>query len=293
MSRIPTHQRRARVRPGACHNTEQPGVVNELAAGQSVASGAVWRPEPGLCGSLLHPQQDLVPPWLADVIDGHLRPLTNGVIAPAVRVACEHIDWELAWLTEPDLFWQGHTQVSTAPEPQYLWQAGAVAAEAGFRLILDVHIEPAAPAHGPERRRDDVSSGKNEKAIPPANTRVPTAIVVHGAGVEGELPESAWTDMTQALTTCGSTLHEPRADYLHYQVRQLSEPGPPQIPRTPILGTRAIGSKVVPECRLVGDWPHTWWSYPQFGTRTNGCSCPAHPSPGPAASDFGPGHASA
>ena len=261
----------------ALHDPPCVGRTDDLISRQSHAWGAVWRPEPGLCGSLLRPRQDLVPSWLAEAIDGHVRPLANGVVAPAVRVACEHIDWELAWLTDPDLFWRGRTPVSTAPEPHYLWEASALAAQAGFRLILDVHIEPVAPSSG---HRSD-------------RTGAVAAIVVHGAGVEGELPEPAWNDLTQALTTCGSTLYEPRTDCLTAHERQLSELAPPPIPRTPTPGTRPIGSTTTPERRLVGDWPHTWWAYPQFGMRKDGCGCPAHAEQGAGTSDFGPNHGSA
>ena len=230
----------------------------------------MWRPEPGRCGCLLHPRLRLVPPQLAELVDGHLRPLGTGSIAPAVRIACEHIDWELVWLTDPDLFWRGHTSVSTAPAPENLWEAGAAATQAGYRLVLDVHVQPIpappdAPGRGPQ-----------------------PAVVVHGVGIEGQLPDALWREMTRSLTTCGSSLYEPRHDYLQYIDNQSGEPGPPRVPRSPIPGTRPIANAVRPENRLVGDWPHTWWSFPQFGTTRKGCDCPAHPAMQPPTSDFGP-----
>ncbi|WP_133849319.1 hypothetical protein [Labedaea rhizosphaerae] len=255
---------------------------------QAPAPG-VWRPEPGLCGWLLDPRQRLVPAWLAELINGHLRPRTTGVIAPAIRVACSHIDWELAWLTDPDLFWRGLTSVGAAPEPTWLWEASSTAAEAGRRLILDVQIEPVKESHltldTGEGRASRGASYEHDGDTQPA-------IVVYGAGIEGELPDPLWAAIAPVLTTCGSTLFEPRHDYLKHLDESSTGPRPPFIPRSPLPGTRPIGTRVAPEGRFVGDWPHTWWNYPRFATRAPGCLCSAHAQPTTQTSEFGPAGAS-
>ncbi|MEO6083008.1 MAG: hypothetical protein ABIQ18_07860 [Umezawaea sp.] len=152
------------------------------------------------------------------------------------------MDYELLWNSDPDLFTR-RIHVG-APPPEVLWAVKHDLAELGYQLVLDVQVEQAG---------DDI------------------ALVIYGAGVVGRMSDTAWNTAAPLLTTCCATVREPRDDV---DLGSLLEFRPA---RAPISGgTRPISNRVKPELWQVGDWIHTWWSYPFSGPLRDGCTCVAH-----------------
>ncbi|ONI88039.1 hypothetical protein ALI22I_20045 [Saccharothrix sp. ALI-22-I] len=201
----------------------------------------VFLPEPGACGGRLHPAQRLVPDWLASMLDWHVWPSSSpGVVSALARTRCTHVDAELIWATEPELFAR-RAQVG-APPSQDLWAARRILAERGFDLAFELHLELV---------EDEL------------------AIAVYGAGVVGRLTREAWREVAPRLTTCVSELSEPGEDV--DLARGVIRPARPAWwpPGMPPGGVR-------PERWERGDTAHTWWRYPFHGTLRAGCTCPAH-----------------
>lgn len=218
------------------------------------APQVVFLTEPGACAGRLDPDQRLIPPWLATRIDFHVWPSASPwELGKRARTVCEHIDWELVWSDHPELFARRH-QVGIPDLPD-LWEAKRELAESGTQLALDVQLE-------------DVEGE--------------LALAIYGAGVIGRLSDTEWNDVSGLLTTCTATLYEPRADVELFD--SLLRPA-----RPPAAGKRrTLPGQVEPEMWQVGDWMHTWWSYPFHGTLRSGCTCSAHTAEAVAV-QFGPG----
>ncbi|CAL9677675.1 hypothetical protein SUDANB95_08002 (plasmid) [Actinosynnema sp. ALI-1.44] len=213
----------------------------------------MFLPEPGACAGRLDPDKDLVPDWLAPMLDWHVWPSASpDALSGRARTVCEHVDWELVWNTEPDLFAR-RAQVG-APPLVDLWTAKHVLADAGIALAFDVQLEVV----------DDE-----------------LALAVYGAGVVGRLDDASWREVAHLLTTCCSTLREPREDVEPRRGLSLLRPARPATG----AGRRPMPAPVQPESWQLGDWVHTWWTYPFYGTLRDGCQCAAHTAP----SRIGPG----
>jgi hypothetical protein len=221
----------------------------------SAAPHVVFVPEPGACAGRLDPDQTLVPLWLASLIDFHVWPSvpTPDVLSGRARTVCEHIDWELIGQEHPELF-KRRQQVG-APDLPALWEAKAELADTGTHLAFDVQLE-------------DVDGE--------------LALAIYGAGVIGRLDDVEWHAVAALLTTCSSTIHEPRDDVDVFG--SILRPARPPA----VGGKRTMPAAVQPENWQVGDWMHTWWGYPVHGTLRPGCSCTAHTAAA-AAVQFGPG----
>lgn len=138
-------------------------------------------PEPGRCGWRVHPDQTLIPPWLVDRVDWHVRPSASPASpTPMARVLCGHVDWEYVWTVDPDLF--DRRRHIGVPPPPVFFHAAATLAEQGFRLLLEVEFEQV--------------EGQ-------------PAVAIYGAGVVGPLTRRAWQAVAGLLTTCTCTLHDP------------------------------------------------------------------------------------
>lgn len=213
-----------------------PEVVDERVAPADV----LWVPEPGACGGRIDPEQELVPGWLAERVDWHLRPSASPwATARMARTCCAHVDWTMVWATDPTLFAR-RAQLGI-PSPPDLWQARTMLAELGYELLLEVQLENLDGALG---------------------------LAIYGAGVTGTLTPRAWRQVAPLLTTCCCTIHEPRAG-----------PMPdPLAPARPVTagGQQHPSGSVTPMGWCIGDWWHTWWSYPMAGPLRPGCRCPAH-----------------
>ncbi len=222
--------------------------------GQATAR-VVFLAEPGACAGRLEPAQILVPSWLATMIEFHVWPSvpTPGHLTGRARTVCEHIDWEMVSQDHPELFAR-RRQVG-APDLSALWEAKAELAETGTPLAFDVQLE-------------DVDGE--------------LALAIYGAGVIGRLDDTQWHAVAALLTTCSSTIHEPRDDVDVFG--SILRPARP--PAT--SGKRTLPAAVQPESWQIGDWMHTWWGYPIHGSLRSGCSCTAHTAVA-AATRFGPG----
>lgn len=199
-------------------------------------------PEPGSCGGRLEPGQHLIPEWLADKLDWHVWPsLSPWALAERARTVCSHVDWPAVWRRAPELFLR-RTQHG-APPPEVLWYARDELAEHGYRLCFDVELQPV--------------DGQ-------------LALVIYGAGVLGSLTDPAWAVAAPYLTTCASTIREPRQDIKH---AGWLRPARPSVS----TGKRPLPPDIAlpAGARRVGDWAHTWWSY--FGGQLQpACHCPGH-----------------
>jgi len=200
-------------------------------------------PEPAACAGRLNPGQSLIPQPLADMLDWHVWPAAsswpNGARA---RTVCEHVDYELIWSTSPELF-SRHVKLGVPP-PEVMWAAKHELAELGYRLMFDMQVEQVD---------DEI------------------ALVIYGAGIVGRMSDAAWQAAAPLLTTCCAAVREPRDDV---DLGSLLEFRPA---RDPIAGgARPISNRVKPELWQVGDWIHTWWSYPASGPLRDGCTCVAH-----------------
>jgi hypothetical protein len=213
-----------------------PEVVDERGAPADV----LWVPEPGACGGRIDPEQELVPGWLADQVDWHLRPSASPwATAPMARTCCSHVDWTMVWATDPMPFVR--RAQPGIPAPPDLWQARTTLADLGYELLLEVQLENLGGALG---------------------------LAVYGAGVAGTLSPRAWQQIAPLLTTCSCTIREPRA-------RPVPDPLAPARPAT-AGGQQHPSGPVTPLGWWIGDWQHTWWSYPMAGPLRPNCGCPAH-----------------
>lgn len=220
----------------------------------STESSVLFRAEPGACAGRLDPGQGLVPDWLVPLLDYHVWPSASPYpISLRARTVCEHIDYGLIWHQHPDLFAR-RGQVGNPALPE-LWEAKRVLAEEfGTALAFEVQLE------------------KIDGEL---------ALGVYGAGVVGRLSDAEWHAVAGLLTTCSSTVREPRPDLERYG-------GTVRPARPPTgAGKRPLPSPVTPEGWQIGDWIHTWWSYPFYGTLRENCSCTAHTAEA-AAVRFGP-----
>lgn len=214
--------------------------------GEGAASaGIMWTPEPGACAGRLDPDQTLVPSWLAQLVDWHIRPSASAwAVSPTARVVCSHIDWEQVWVRSPELFERRFQ--SPTPSPPVLWSARRLLVELGYDLIVDVQFE-----------NDDGQ----------------LVVAIYGAGVLGELGDHAWHAVASLLTTCACTLREPRTEYLE---RLHTNPLHLPTAQPSAEGRREIAGRVFPETWLKGDWAYTWWSYPVVVPIRADCVCSAH-----------------
>lgn len=226
-----------------------------MSTAQDAVDGAVapaevlWVPEPGACGGRIDPEQELVPGWLADQLDWHLRPSASPwAMARMARTSCSHVDWAMVWMTDPLLF-RRRAQLGV-PAPPDLWHARMVLADLGYELVLEVQLE---------------------------DLRGELGLAVYGAGVAGSLSARAWQAVAPLLTTCCCTIREPVDE----------PPRDPLVPARPVMagGAQHPATGVAPLGWWIGDWQHTWWSYPMAGPLRHGCPCPAHWL----APQFGPG----
>lgn len=204
------------------------------------SADVLFLPEPGQCGGRLDPHQQLVPSWLADLVDWHVRPSASPwASATMARTTCPHIDWAMVWSTDQQLF-TGRAQVGIPPPPD-LWAAQQVLADLGYDLALEVQFETV----------DDR-----------------LALAIYGAGTLGRLTDRAWAAAAPLLTTCCSTVREPRPDAWHDCL----------LPPRPVTahGRRRLPAGLIPRDWLAGDWLHTWWSYPLADNPRSGCTCTGH-----------------
>lgn len=202
-------------------------------------------PEPGSCGGRLEPGQDLIPEWLGDKLDWHVWPsMSPWALAERARAVCSHVDWPAVWRRAPELF-SRRTQHG-APAPEVLWHARDELADHGYRLCFDVELQPV--------------DGE-------------LALVIYGAGVLGALTDQAWAAAAPYLTTCASTIREPRQDLPHPGWLRPARPstGAGKRPLAP-------GVSLPHGAWRVGDWAHTWWGY-YGGALIENCRCPAHQPP--------------
>lgn len=194
-------------------------------------------PEPAACGGRLDADQRVVPEWLAVHVDGHLqRSASPWATARLARTICAHVDWATVWATEPALFIR-RAQVGLPPLP-VLWQAQAVLAELGCELQVEVQFEDLGGEPG---------------------------LAIYGVGVAGVLTEPAWREAASRLTTCCCTIRIPRRDWS-------GEPAMPSRPPTP-AGAWPLSTSVAPLEWWLGEWQHTWWSYPMTGPMRPDCTC--------------------
>lgn len=215
----------------------------------AAGAGVVFVPEPGSCGGRVDPGQTLVPDHLVRLLDWHVWPSAGvGAVSAWARTVCGHVDWELVWLDEPWLF--GRRVRVGVPPPEVLWEAKRALGEFGVPLCFDVQIE--------------VVDGL-------------LALVVYGAGVVGRLGDAEWLAVAGELTTCCAVVREP------LDANRVVRPG-----RRFVAGGRPLPYAVQPQGWEVGDWVHTWWSYPEGGVLRRGCRCSAHTAE-VLTVEFGPG----
>jgi hypothetical protein len=175
-------------------------------------------------------------------MDWHVWPSASPwAVSGLARTVCAHVDYELIWASWPELF--GRRAQVGAPPPEVLWEAKGALAGLGEQLVLDVQAE--------------LVGGE-------------VALAVYGAGVVGRMSDAAWAAAAGLLTTCCACVREP-----------LDERGAAGLlvrPARPCVAVRRRGLPVgiQPASWVVGDWLHTWWSYPLFGSVSAGCSCSAH-----------------
>lgn len=202
----------------------------------------LFLPEPGRCGGRLDPHQSTVPTWLADLVDWHVRPSASPwASARMARTICTHVDWAAVWSRDPQLFIR-RAHVGAPPPPE-LWAAREALADHGYDLTFEVQFESIG---------DEL------------------ALAIYGAGAVGRLTDQAWQSAAPLLTTCCSTIREPRPDALPDLL-------PPRI--VTALSRRRLPTGLIPQGWQTGDWLHTWWSYPLADTLRSNCPCPAHPPP--------------
>ncbi|RJQ66209.1 hypothetical protein D5S17_35900 [Pseudonocardiaceae bacterium YIM PH 21723] len=175
------------------------------------------------------------------LMNGHLRPPPPhwSAVPSIARTACHHLDWELVSVEQPDWF-EASGQVG-APGLVALWEARNLLHEHGYEVIFDVRVD---------RWGDALAFG------------------IYGVGVVGRLPSELWPAIAGLLTTCASTITEPRADIDVYALPDLARPASGH--------TGRHTGRVVPAGHQVGDGPFTWWSYPHLAALTDGCFCAAH-----------------
>lgn len=214
----------------------------------------VFLSEPGACAGRLDPDQALIPEALASIVDFHVWPsVSPWSVSARARTVCEHIDWELVWHQNPELFAR-RCHVG-APALSALWEAKLVLADTGIPLAYDVQFE-------------DIDGE--------------LALAVYGAGVIGRLSDDQWDEVAGLLTTCNSTIHEPREDVeLFGHILRPSRP-------PAVTGKRPLPHGIRPEHWDIADWAHTWWGYPIHGALRHGCTCTAHTAQASAV-QFGPG----
>lgn len=204
----------------------------------AVGAGVVFVPEPGSCGGRVDPGQTLVPDHLVRLLDWHVWPSAGpGAVSAWARTVCGHVDYELVWLEEPWLF--GRRVRVGVPPPEVLWDAKRALEELGVQLCFDVQLEVV------------------DRLL---------ALAVYGVGVVGRMGDAEWRAVAGDLTTCCAVLREP------LDPGRLVRPG-----RRFVAGRRRpLPYAVQPQCWEVGDWAHTWWSYPAGGALRRGCRCSAH-----------------
>jgi hypothetical protein len=204
----------------------------------------VFLAEPGACAGRLEPGQDLVPAWLATMLDWHVWPSASPwAVSSRARTVCEHVDYELVWAQRPEWF-QRREHVG-APPPEVLFAAKGELADLGQRLVLDVQLEEI--------------DGQ-------------LALAVYGAGVVGRLTDREWKAVASLLTTCSARIREPLPDVdVDNGPLHLIRPA-----RSSRPGQRGLPTGIQPEGWESGDWMHTWWSYPLFGALRPDCLCTAH-----------------
>lgn len=205
-------------------------------------AAVVFLSEPGACAGRLAPGQTLIPDGLARTIDYHVWPSTSSfAVSARARTVCEHIDYEMVWRERPEIFAR-RNHVGAPPLPD-LWEAKGMLAESGVPLAFDVQFE-------------DIDGQ--------------LALAIYGAGVVGRIDDELWREAANLLTTCASTIHEPRFDVDIFS--NLLRPARPPA----VSGWRRAGLETQPEHWEIGDWHHTWWCYPIHGGLRRGCACPAH-----------------
>jgi hypothetical protein len=192
----------------------------------------------------LNAGQTQIPDDLAAMVDYHVWPSASAwEISTMARTVCDHIDYAVVAAKYPDLF--RRRRQYGAPEPAVLWQARDRLAPLGYRLSLDVQFEAVNGL----------------------------SLVVYGAGVVGRLTDDAWAQVAGLLTSDWTTIVEPAPDVGDTVV--LPRPARPSTSR----GRRRLPVPVRPIAWEIGDWLHTWWSYPLMGPPSGTANTPV----------FGPG----
>jgi hypothetical protein len=230
--------------------------ASAAAHGETPSDGVVeplFRIDPASCAGRIDPDQRWLPEWLAFEVDHHVWPSASPwAIAGKARTVCEHVNWAQIWSEHPEVF-QARQQVG-APPPEVLWDAKRKLAELGTELCFEVQLE-------------DVGDGA-------------VGVAIYGAGVVGRLSPLEWQTVAELLTTCTARVRQPRRDV---DLQDLVRPARPAIQvgrHRPIAGVRPVSWE-------IGDWMHTWWSYPLVGTLRDNCHCPAH-TPESSSVHFGP-----
>jgi hypothetical protein len=239
---------------GLAVRTTAAGAAPEQDPPRSEVLQPLFKVEPVSCGGRIDPDQDWVPDWLVNRIDRHVWPSASPLaVARKARTVCSHVDWWQVWSDHPELF-DARQQVG-APPPAVLWETQRALAAMGTELCFDVELE-------------DVGDGN-------------LGLAVYGAGVVGKLTQSEWDLAAPLLTTCTARVHQPRRDV---DLLGLVRPARPVIP----VGRHRRIAGVRPASWEIGDWVHTWWSYPVVGSLRDKCECSAHTSAA-ARVHFGPG----
>ncbi|WP_246257477.1 hypothetical protein [Amycolatopsis anabasis] len=199
-------------------------------------SELVFTPAPGECGGRLDPGQTLIADDLARQIDFHVWPsVSPWAISRQARTVCAHIDYESIHHGQPELF-ERRKQFG-APALADIWEAKHQLAGLGYPLCLDMELE-------------DIDGE--------------LALVLCGAGVVGHLSDEAWEVAAALLTTDWSEVIEPDPNLEDGD--QLERPARPPTS----VGKRSLPVRVTPLGWQVGDWVHTWWSYPLIGPPDSG-----------------------